>query len=297
MSTQSVSFSELETAAKPAPTAEAPVTPVVTEPKIEAPAQPQFTEQDVATLRTFADAGITIENYQQLLQANQLIQKLPEIIKTNPRVLTAEIAKADPQAYDNLLEAISDEWYEVKGRKLEKQQTANGGASSTVTSVDPRMESQLASLQSQLQSLIQERNQEKSQRQQEAVFSGYKSTVNGLLEKLPEGVPETSKDYIRLKTQELIYNDPQARERVAKGIYVDLPKYFAQASAKATADTKASADKEHARRAEVESRGGKEITPAAEAVNGTASDGPQEDPIWGSAALARDTASALKAAR
>lgn len=292
MSTTPVTFSELETAAKPPVAAEPQATTVVQESVVETPAPPQFTDQDIQTLKTFADAGITIQNYQQLLQANTLIQKLPDIIKTNPRVLTAEIAKADPQAYRNLLEAVSDEWWEVIGKNDPRNQsTAQGSASSATSSPDPRIDQ----LQSQLQTVISELNQEKSSKQQARIMTGYNDSVNSLLAKLPEGVPETSKDYIRLKTQELIYKDETARDRVAKGIYVDLPKYFAEASAKATADIKASAGKEHAARAEVEKRGGKEITPAAEAVNGTQSGGPEQDPVWGDAALARDVATALKA--
>ena len=285
-----VSFSELEAAATPPKPAESVATPAATEP--ETPAPPSFTEQDISTLRTFADAGITLTNYQQLLQANQLIQKLPDIIKTNPRILTAEIAKADPQAYDNLLEAISDEWYEVKGKKLE--QTAQGGASSAASSTDPRIERQLTQLNTQLQGLIADRNQEKTQRQQAAIMTGYNSAMDGLLAKLPEGVTETTKDYIRLKTQELVYKDNAAASRVANGTYVDLPKYFAEASAKATADIKASAGKEHEARRAVESRGGKEITPAAEAVNGVAQDAPGQDPIWGDSGMMKDLQTALK---
>lgn len=291
MSTNSVSFSELEAAATPQAAAVPAVTPAAPPAEPAAPVTPQFTEQDIATLRTFADAGVTIQNYQQLLQANQLIQKLPDIIKTNPRVLTAEIAKADPQAYRNLLEAVSDEWWEVIGKNDPRNQsTAQGSASSATSSPDPRIDQ----LQSQLQGVISELNQEKSAKQQARIMTGYTDSVNSLLAKLPEGVPETSKDYIRLKTQELVYKDESARDRVAKGIYVDLPKYFAEASAKATADIKASADKEHERRAQVESRGGKEITPAAEAVNGT-QEGPQEDSIWGNSGMMKDLQTALKA--
>lgn len=286
-----VSFSELEAAAlppKPAESAAPPATPEAP----ATPAPPQFTEQDVQTLRTLSDAGITLTNYQQLLQANELLQKLPNIIKTNPRVLTAEIAKADPQAYDALLEAISDEWYEVKGKRLEHP--AQGGASSAASSPDPRMEAALASLNSKLEGLIQDRNQEKTQRQQADIMSGYNTAMDGLLGKLPADVPETTKDYIRLKTQELVYRDSGARDRVAKGTYVDLPKYFAEASAKATADIKASAGKEHAARAAVEARGGKEIVPAAEAVNGTPAS-PSEDPIWGDTGMQSDLKKALAA--
>jgi hypothetical protein len=289
MSTNAVSFSELEAQVTPPKPAESTVPPLPAEPVVATP--PSFTEQDVSTLRTFADAGITIENYQQLLQANTLIQKLPAILKSNPRILTAEIAKADPEAYDRVLDAISDEWYEVKGKKLE--QTAQGTASSNAPSTDPRIESKLTQLTTQLEGLIQDRNQEKTHRQQQAIMTGYNSAMDGLLGKLPEGVTDTTKDYIRLKTQELVYRDQGAADRVARGTYVDLPKYFAEASAKATADIKASAGKEHAARAAVETRGGKEVVPAAEAVNGTQT-APSEDAIWGDTGMMKDLQTALK---
>ena len=299
MATQAVSFSELEAAAKPGTAAATEVKPAATEQKQETvvvPATPQFTEQDIQTLRTFADAGITLTNYQQLLQANTLMQKLPELIKANPRLITAEIAKADPAAYDALLDSISDEWYEVKGKRLE-QQTANGGASSTATSTDPRLESEVKSLQSQLANLVQERNAEKSEKQQAKLMEGYENAVNGLLKKAPDTVSENSKDHIRLKTQELIFKDPAARNRVAQGIYLDVAKYFAEASAFVTAETKASAEKEHTRRAEVEARGGKEIVPAAENVNGATEQNPNEDSIWGNAGMMKDLQAAMKASR
>lgn len=289
MSTAPVSFSELEAAVKPAVAAEPQATPVAAEPV----APPQFTDQDIQTLRTFADAGITIQNYQQLLQANTLVQKLPDILRTNPKVLLDEISKADPQAYKNFLEVSSDEWWEKIGKNDPKnQRPAQGNASSVTSSPDPRIDQ----LQSQLQGVISELNQEKSAKQQARIMTGYNDSVSAMLSKLPEGVPESSKDYIRLKTQELVYKDEAARDRVAKGVYVDLPKYFAEASAKATADIKASAGKEHAARAAVEARSGKEITPAAEPVNGTQT-GPNEDPIWGDAGLIRDTQAAVKSAR
>ena len=119
--------------------------------------------------------------------------------------------------------------------------------------------------------------------------------MDGLLAKLPTDVPETTRDYIRLKTQELVYKDNAAATRVANGTYVDLPKYFAEASAKATADIKASAGKEHSARQAVEQRGGKEITPAAEAVNGVSHDAPGQDPIWGDSGMMKDLQTALKA--
>jgi hypothetical protein len=287
--TPSVSFSELEAQVIPPKPAESTVTPAATE--TVTPPPPSFTEQDISTLKTFSDAGITIGNYQQLLQANQLIEKLPAILKSNPRILTAEIAKADPEAYDRVLDSISDEWYEVKGKKLE--QTAQGTASSNASSTDPRIESKLTQLTTQLEGLIQDRNQEKTQRQQAAIMTGYNSAMDGLLGKLPEGVTDTTKDYIRLKTQELVYRDQGAADRVARGTYVDLPKYFAEASAKATADIKASAGKDHAARAAVEAKGTKEVVPAAEAVNGTQS-APNEDAIWGDTGMMKDLQTALK---
>ena len=293
MATPSVSFSELESAAKPAAPAEPQATPAENAPPpaaVQAP--PQFNESDLQTLRTFADAGITLSNYQEFLQARQVMEKLPQIIKTNPRALTAEILKADPEAYDNLLETVSDEWYEVKGKKLE-QRTATGGASSTPISEvqDPRV----SRLEAQLQNLINERNQENTARQNKAIQDGFDTAVEELVSKLPKDVPELAIDYARIKTKELVLKDAQAASRVAKGVYVDLPKFFAQASAKATAETKAAANAEHGRRQQVEANGSREVVPAAEATAGAVQTKPGEDPIWGGAGLEADVAKALRA--
>lgn len=292
MSTAPVSFSELEATVTPAAPVTPQVTPAATEPV--APATPQFTEADAQTLRTFADAGITLTSYQDLLQAKEIVNKLPELLKTNPRLVTAEIAKADPTAYRNLLTAVSDEWYEVIGQYESKNTPTNGVASSTATSApNPQLEQRLNEQSAQIASLIAERNQEKSERQQASMVSSYNKAIGDLMGKLPEGVPATAKEFIELKTQRLIWQDVAARDRVSKGIYVDVPKYFAQASAQATADIKAATDSEHNARKGVEARGGKEITPAAEAVNGTQA-GPNEDPIWGDSGIARDVSAALK---
>lgn len=293
MATQSVSFSELEAAAKPQTSTEPAATTAATEPTAQA--IPQFTDADIQSLRTLTDAGITPATMQKFLQSQSIVENLPKILKTatGVKAFLQEIQKADPDAYDTVIEATSDEWYEVKGKKLESQQPANGNASSTTTSApDPRLDA----LAAKIDNLIADRNQEKSQRQIEQIQGGYDKSVEGLLAKLPEGVPDQAKDYIRLKTNELIWKDQSARDRVSKGVYVDVPKYFAEASAKATADTKAAADKEHARRAEVESRGTKEITPAAEPVNGTVQNN-HEDAIWGDSGLVRDVQAALKASR
>jgi hypothetical protein len=97
-------------------------------------------------------------------------------------------------------------------------------------------------------------------------------------------VAQRDKDYIRLKTNELLWQDNAARDRIAKGVYVDVPTYFSKASSLVTAETKAASNAEHDRRAVVEARGVKEIPAAAENVNGSASskqEGHGHDPIWG----------------
>jgi hypothetical protein len=294
MATQSVSFTELESAATPAATATPQAAPAENAPAPPAQAPPQFTESDLQTLRTFADAGITLTTYQDLLQAKQVVDKLPMIIKTNPRALTAEILKADPEAYDNLLEAVSDEWYEVKGKRLEQRQPH--GASSTAASEpqDPALARQVATLTGQLQGLINERNQENTARQNKAIQDGFETSIESLISKLPKDVPEMAIDYARMKTRELVLKDPQAAARVAKGVYVDVPKFFAEASAKATADTKAAANQEHGRRQQVEANGSREIVPAAEATAGAVQSKPGEDPIWGGAGLEADVKAALR---
>lgn len=284
MSTQATpAFSELEEMAAPpaelTPPKEQAAPPAEAAPQVETPAEsPQFTEADAQAYRTLTDAGISVTNYQDFLQAKTALNNLGQIMNTNPQLLMDEIEKTNPALAARLEEVISDRWYN-KNKHLYpegKAPGANGSASSAATSTDPRIEA----LQQKMDNLVAERNQEASARRQAEITTGYEKSVDGLLAKLPDTTPETTKDYIRLKANELIWKDPAARERVAKGVYVDVPKYFAEASKKATADTIASAKAETDRREGVKANAHKEITPAAENVNGSVAQQQDESDGW-----------------
>jgi hypothetical protein len=238
----------------------------------------QFTEADATAYRTLTDAGISVNNYADLQQKASALDNLGKLLDANPKLLFDEIEKTNPTLAARLEEIISDRWYE-KNKHLYpegKAPGANGSASSAATSTDPRIEA----LSQKLDNLVAARNQELSEKQQARITDGYENAVNGLLGKLPEGTPETTKDYIRLKANELLWKDTAARERVAKGVYVDVPKYFAEASKKATADTLASAKADTDRRETVKANAHKEITPAAENVNGAAVTQDKDENSW-----------------
>ena len=76
-------------------------------------------------------------------------------------------------------------------------------------------------------------------------------------------------------------DNEHARARINKGDFTDLPKYFAEASRRVTADTKAAADKERNLRSGVESRGHREMPAGTENVTGATEQKPGTDPIWG----------------
>jgi len=121
-----------------------------------------------------------------------------------------------------------------------------------------------------------------SARQQAIITENYNKAFDGMVAKLPENLGEDKRDYIRLKAEKMLWNDPQARERVNKGVFTDVPKYFAEASKRVTAETKTAADKEHGNRQRVEATGARSIVPAAENVAGAAKENaPGVDPIWG----------------
>lgn len=282
MSTQAhPAFSELEDMAAPpaelTPPKEPAAPPVET--KVETPAETfQFTEADATAYRTLTDAGISVENYKDLQTKSQALDNLGSLLASNPKLLFDEIEKTNPQMAARLEEIVSDRWYEKNKHLYPEGKTpgASGSASSAATSTDPRIEQ----LSQKLDSLVAQRNQELSERQQARITDGYNSAVDGLLAKLPDSTPENTKDYIRLKANELLWKDTAARERVAKGVYVDVPKYFAEASKKATADTLASAKAETDKREAVKANAHKEITPAAENVNGAAAQQEDESQGW-----------------
>jgi hypothetical protein len=294
----SVTFAELENAAaKPAPPAEPQATPAAPEiPSTPAQVTPQFTEADASALRTLADLGITPQNASQYKQAMEVLNRLPGILDSNPDVFFNEIARNNPTTYKKILEHMSDKWYENWQREHPEGTQPPGTASSTASSTDPRIESKLNDLTSKLEGLISRQNQELTEKQNTQILNGYNSAVDELLAKLPKETPELTKDHIRLKTNELLWKDTGSRDRVAKGVYVDLSSHFAKACSLVTADTKAASKTEHERRSEVESRGSRDITPAAENVNGTAQQtAPGEDPNWGTAGMVADLKKALSA--
>lgn len=287
MAEGTISFEELEATATP-PASATPVDPPAAEPPAAASptavedAKPQFTDADVESYKTLVNLGITPQNAEQFKAAKEQLDALPQLIRSpdGQRQLLDAIQQNDPETYQKLLNYVSDRWWAQHPDNNSGNGSPSRSANSTHTMPDPRV----ATLQTQLEGLIAERNQEKTARQQEAISTGYNSTIDSMLAKLPESVSTRDKDYIRLKTNELIWKDDKARNSVAKGVYMDVPTYFSKASSLVTAETKAAANAEHDRRAGVEARGTREIPAAAENLNGSASskqEGHGHDPIWG----------------
>jgi hypothetical protein len=289
MAEGTISFEELEATATPAasatpqePAAAAPPAEVKTE-TAEA-SKPQFTEADAESYRQLVEMGITPQTAAQFKAAKDSLEHLPQLLRTpdGRRMLLDEIQKNDPETYKGLLDYASDRWYNELPADA-RADSGNGSPSRTANS-SPIMDTRLAAIESKIDTFIQKENQRETAQRQEQISAGYSKSVDNLLAKLPESTSSRDKDYIRLKTNELIWQDTKARESVAKGVYVDVPTHFSKASSLVTAETKAAANAEHDRRAGVEARGTKEIPAAAENVNGSASskqEGHGHDPIWG----------------
>lgn len=282
MAEGSLTFTELETVATHQETAKPAEQATATPAATPAETKPQFTEADVEAYKSLVDMGITPANAAEFKAAKQALDNLPALLDNNPDLLMDEIEKNNPQLHNKLLERFSDRWFNRLPTDV-RNGSANGSPSRTADSA-PAPDPRIATIEAKLDKFIQKENQEESVRKQNAISEGYKASVEGLLGKLPESVSQRDKDYIRLKTNELLWNDGKARDRIASGVYVDVPTYFSKASSLVTAETKAAANAEHDRRAGVEARGSKEIPAAAENVNGSASskqEGHGHDPIWG----------------
>ena len=288
--TPAVSWEELApaTPAKPAesqatpeatPAATAPATPPAEPAKVEIP---QFTEADAESLRQFSELGITPQNAREFIEAKQSLANLDQILRTNPDLFMDQIQRTDPKLHAELLERFSNRWWYQLPEEVKNGTAQPGSTSRTPGSAPSQNDSELASIKQTLNSLMQRFQMEDQSKAQEKITTGFNSSLDRLADKLPEGTSEKDKDYIRLKAQELIWKDEAARSRVAKGVYVDVPKYYAEAMKKASAETKAAANSERTKREDIEKNGTKQIIPAAEPAGGTpvASDR-QEDPIWG----------------
>jgi hypothetical protein len=287
MAESNISFEELEATATP-PASATPVEPPAAAPPIEAPpteaSKPQFTEADVESYRQLVDMGITPETAAQFKAAKQQLEHLPQLLRSpdGRRQLLDAIQQNDPETYKGLLDYASDRWYAEL--PADARAPSGDGSPSRTANSSPIMDTRLAAIESKIDNFIQKENQRESAHRQDQISAGYTKSVDNLLAKLPESTSSRDKDYIKLKTNELIWQDTKARDSISKGVYVDVPTYFSKASGLVTAETKAAANAEHDRRAGVESRGTKEIPAAADNVNGSASskqEGHGHDPIWG----------------
>jgi len=279
---EALSFTELESTAKSA-TSETQTTTAETSKATEVAVEDsksQFTEADVLAYQQLVAAGITPETAEQFKQAKTAMDNLPSLLKNNPDALLDEIQKNDPALHDELITRISDRWFEQKGkREYEALQKKNGNGSRVAESEpDPRVDK----LEREVAAMKAKEQADLTARQQAQISESYNKAFDGLVAKLPENLGEDKRDYIRLKAEKLLWNDPAARERVNKGVFTDVPKYFAEASKRVTAETKTAANKEHEARQGVEARGARSVVPAAENVAGAAKENaPGVDPIWG----------------
>lgn len=267
---ESLTFSELESAAKQTetaiPAATSTETTQETKPTEQVAEKPQFTDADVDAYRQLSDLGINPQNAREFIAAKAAIDNLPNVMKSpnGLRAMMDEIQKHDPTAYKMLLENISDRWYSELPEEVRKGSGTSTESRSTATVSDPRIDA----LTAKLDELTKERETERQRQAQQTVAEGYEKALTTVIGKLPEGVTERDKEYIRLKANELIWKDEKARDRVAKGNYTDVPSYIAKASAFLTADTKAASDKEAQRREAQRVTAGKEIVPAADTTAG-----------------------------
>lgn len=281
---EALSFTELESTATPEKTA----TPATTEETSKAAetkaavedSKPQFTDADVKAYQTLVEMGITPANAEQFKLAKTAMDNLPLLMKQNPDALLDEIQKNDPELHDEFMERVSDRWYEQKGkRQYQELQKKNGNGSRVAESEpDPRIDK----LQREVDAMKAREASEASAKQQAQTTENYNKALDDLVAKLPENLPEDKRDYIRLKAEKLMWNDQSARQRILSGVFTDVPKYFAEASKRVTAETKTAATKEHEARSGVEARGTKTIIPAAENVAGAGKEtAPGTDPVWG----------------
>jgi hypothetical protein len=287
MAEGSLTFTELETAATQATpatsTEQAPATPVV-----EAPAttetKPQFTDADVQAYQQLVDMGITPQNAAQFKEAKTALDNLPVLMKSPEglRILMDEIQKNDPEAYKTVKEYVSDRWWNDLPEST-KNASGNGSQSRTADST-PAVDPEIATMKREWAQIKNERIQAETAKQTAALNEKFNNSLDALVAKLPENIPADKREHIRLKAEKLIWSDNAARNRINQGVFTDVPTYFSKASSLVTAETKASANAEHDRRAGVEARGSREIPAAAENMNGSASskqEGHGHDPIWG----------------
>ncbi len=222
-------------------------------------------EADLAALRQLADMGITPTNATEFLQAKQALDQLNTALLTDPDTVLAQLEAANSDAYFQLLDKAANRFL----KHFPPDENAAGGGTGSAPKPDPRIES----LEGEVRQLRQERQSEKSQQQAAQVKATYDKRLDDLIGDAAKkaNLNERDKDFLRLKTNELVARDDAARRRISQGIYVDLPAHFASALRTVAAETKAASTTDAGKRATVAAAAHTEVTSGAENTGGTSS--------------------------
>jgi hypothetical protein len=262
-----------------------------TDATVGADAPPAFTETDANAYRALADMGITPDTAAQFVQAKTQLEGLNYHLANNPRGLLLEMEKTNPELFQKFQDESASLYIE---RNPVPSDSAAAGKGSAPTSVrDPRVDA----MENELTQLRNERSSAAASAQRSAVEGQYNSALKGLIEKLPAGLSEDERDYIRLKTNESIGKDSAALGRLNKGVFVDVPKHFKQAAEAVAAKRKSGASAQETARAAVAAGAHQEFTPAANPAGGVAKQPPAPGSMddWDTGAA--EMASALKSAK
>ncbi len=265
-------FAVLETPTETPAPAEPPkaaeqVTPQVTSP---------VTAEAESVLAKLESMGINPETAATIVQKAQAADKMAYLIENNPRAIFEEMEKNSPEIFKKALDTASDLYLE----RYEKPDGQSGTKSSVADSpVVKALESKIANLENRLTA-------ESTQKQFQERLKSYESRREEYISKLPTDTPEFDKEYLRMKTDRLISNDPRAINAISQGNYIELAKQFQRATELLAADKKTTQAQQEQARAAQRGTSHPEFAPGPELA--IKPDDIDAKDIWGDAGLARD---------
>lgn len=229
-------------------------------------------EADLAALSTLADLGITPANAQDFVRAKAALDQLNTTISTDPDTMLEQLRTSNPDAYFKTLDAAANRFLQ---HFPPDDKTAGKETQAVSQKSDPRVDA----LTRKVDQLESEKRQETQQVVAKQIETEYNTRVDGLVKQVADKVPNVNKDYLRLKTSELVAKDPVAMRHINQGIFTDIPRIFVSAASTIAAETKSSTQAEIAKRQAVQSNGVVDVTPGAQNVAGTDTRDDWEDAV------------------
>ncbi len=221
-------------------------------PKSAEPAQPVVSSNPEAAEigQIILNSGYSKEQLNDLLQAPGALNQLRYMVENDPKAFQQMLERASPDLGARFLDQMTNLYLERYGQDAVTEKDADGKPA-----IGAEVQEQLRTLQER----INQSEEKERQREQSAylatIESRYNSRVDDLFKQIPKelNLTKSQEKSLRRSLQAELNDDPQARQRVLSGNFVDVPLKFQSLVTDWVNDQKAQHESLEAERKKVQS--------------------------------------------